>query len=511
MIKILVLAANPSSTSALQLDEEIREIRTRIRTSEHRDLLQIDARLAARPNDIIQAIFEDEPDIIHFSGHGSDTGKLLFQDDSGNVMSVSPAALTSLMKAVRVKVRLVFLNACYSNHQADIIGEEIDFVVGMSDSVSDGAAIQFAGAFYSALGFGRTITESFEIARSALLLNGIMEEDTPKLQARTGASPSFATLEKRPAIDWRRDSEKPLVIVDKAESAPASLQYRSVRDGDRLRIEPNDQYLDTVHSSGELTELSFWYSPWRLKFALPAIDIKLINNTRNTVFFHRAVFVVKTSTSDPRPIPVFWAQSYEGNLAFSNAGWGEMQNAKLTFGLADSRDAEVDKLYEMPLDGTASAGYRRYNIADFVDDSELDHVYPEDVAHVIGDLQYEYRDVDGRLTPSLHPVRVAVRLGAMRFGLPRPPSYYYNLELPISGKDYRVELPISHSLATGEVDRFQIEIGSVSSAHHEFKVELHYNNEEFVETSWINLNVFLSQSEAQFIRPAPVHGDEAGR
>jgi hypothetical protein len=66
----------------------------------------------------------------------------------------------------------------------------------------------------------------------------------------------------------------------------------------------------------------------------------------------------------------------------------------------------------MPLDGTASAGYRKYNIVDFVDDSELDHVYLEDVAHVIGDLQYEYRDIGGGLTRMLHPVRVAVRNGS---------------------------------------------------------------------------------------------------
>ena len=425
-------------------------------------------------------------------------------------MPVSPDALASLMRAVQTRVRLVFMNACYSGHQAAAIGDEIDFVVGMSHSVSDAAAIQFAGAFYSALGFGRTITECFEIARNSLLLNGINESDTPKLLARTGASPGFGTIGEQVVGDVDQEPERPLVMVDKAETQEV-FRYRSMRDGDHLYIEPNDPYLNIVRSSAELVELSFWYSPWRQKFALPAIDIKLVNNSDRTVFFHRAVFVIKKSTPDLRPIPVFWAQSYDGNLAFGNLGWGNMQNAKLRFGLAESRDAQVDKKYEMPLDGEASAGYLTYDIANFVNGPELDYNYAEDIAYVIGDLEYDYSEADGGLVHEMHPVRVAVRLGRMRYGLPRPPSYYYDVTLPASGVDYEVELPISHSLIAGEADRFQISIASAAAARHELKIQLHYDEGQVVETSWITLDVFLSQSEAGrlWLRPAG-DGDAQG-
>ena len=43
---------------------------------------------------------------------------------------------------------MVVLNACHSHEQAKAIVQEIDFVVGMADSIGDEAARVFAAAFY---------------------------------------------------------------------------------------------------------------------------------------------------------------------------------------------------------------------------------------------------------------------------------------------------------------------------------------------------------------------------
>jgi hypothetical protein len=70
-IKVLFFSANPTGTSKLQLDEEVRQITLKIRSSEHRDVLELIPRMAARPDDILQALLEHKPHIVHFSGHGS--------------------------------------------------------------------------------------------------------------------------------------------------------------------------------------------------------------------------------------------------------------------------------------------------------------------------------------------------------------------------------------------------------------------------------------------------------
>jgi hypothetical protein len=125
--------------------------------------------------------------IVHFSGHGSQTEELVFHDQSNNPKPVSKAALQALFESFKGCVRLVILNACYSGPQAEAIVSVIDCAIGMRRSIGDTAATVFAASFYRAIGFGHSVKESFEQGRTALLLEGIREEDTPDLLVKKGA------------------------------------------------------------------------------------------------------------------------------------------------------------------------------------------------------------------------------------------------------------------------------------------------------------------------------------
>ena len=74
------MASNPSDTSNLKLGEEYREINEMIRKSQYRDSIKFESRWATRPLDILQAISELNPDIVHFSGHGSENGQVGFAE-----------------------------------------------------------------------------------------------------------------------------------------------------------------------------------------------------------------------------------------------------------------------------------------------------------------------------------------------------------------------------------------------------------------------------------------------
>lgn len=100
-------------------------------------------------------------------------------------------ALKALFATLKDNIELVVLNACYSRTQGAAISEEIDFVIGMDKAIGDEAATTFAASLYSALGFNRTVGEAFEQARTALLLEGIPEENTPQLLVRRGASANW--------------------------------------------------------------------------------------------------------------------------------------------------------------------------------------------------------------------------------------------------------------------------------------------------------------------------------
>lgn len=185
--KVLFLAANPASAPHLALDEEVRAIDQKIRMSDGRDRLQLVAGWAVRADDLLQLLNQHRPAIVHFSGHGTPGGALMLVDDRGEATLFPVQALDALSLAMQSHVKLVFLNACDSLEQAKVISRHIDFVIGMSAAVSDGAAIVFAAAFYRALGFGRGVRESCAQARTALMLAGYAEDHTPVLLVREPA------------------------------------------------------------------------------------------------------------------------------------------------------------------------------------------------------------------------------------------------------------------------------------------------------------------------------------
>lgn len=172
------------------LDEEIRAITQKIRASEHRDLLQVASVWAVRPDDLLQALNEHKPQIVHFSGHGSASEAVILTDRNGHPRGVSTQAIKALFIALKDNIQVVVLNACYSHSQAEAIVEVIDCAIGMNTAIGDQAATVFASSFYRALGFGRSVQEAFDQGKVALLLEGIGEENTPELLVRTGVDPS---------------------------------------------------------------------------------------------------------------------------------------------------------------------------------------------------------------------------------------------------------------------------------------------------------------------------------
>jgi hypothetical protein len=193
-VKILFLSANPQSTSKLNLDEEARDIDTKLRASDYRDLVEFITKWAARPDDLLQFLNQYKPDIVHFSGHGNETNELILLDRKGAPKPVSKDALVNLFRIFKDNTRVVLLNACFSQVQARAITEEIDCAIGMMQEIGDEAAITFAASFYRAIGFGRSVKEAFDQGRAALLLEGIPEEMTPILMTGKRVDPRSIVL-----------------------------------------------------------------------------------------------------------------------------------------------------------------------------------------------------------------------------------------------------------------------------------------------------------------------------
>lgn len=181
--RVLFLSANPSTTTRLRLDEEVRAIDQALRQANYRDQFDLRQHWAVRASDLQELLLRHQPHMVHFSGHGSDTGQLIFEDDHGNAHPVQPDALSRLFAILADNVRCVVLNACYSEPQAEAIAAHIDCVIGMPGEIGDTASLNFAASFYQALAYGRDIQTAFDLGCNQIDLQALDEPNKPKLLA----------------------------------------------------------------------------------------------------------------------------------------------------------------------------------------------------------------------------------------------------------------------------------------------------------------------------------------
>jgi hypothetical protein len=220
MTKILILSANPINTSKLRLDEEVREIQSALSRSRSREEFQLITQWAVRINDLRRALLDEEPQIVHFSGHGivtggddlntnhkqtreretvhshSQTSGIVLEDDFGQVQLVSTNALTELFELFKDKVECILLNACYSEFQAEAIYQHIDCVIGMNSAIPDNTAIKFSVGFYDAVGAGRTYADAFKFGRNNIDLNNIPGNSIPVIKNRNQSKSLFPSNSK---------------------------------------------------------------------------------------------------------------------------------------------------------------------------------------------------------------------------------------------------------------------------------------------------------------------------
>lgn len=214
-IKILFLAANPLDARALRLDQESREIGNALDNAD----IDCEVRFAVRTRDIPHALRKFRPTFVHFSGHGEKKG-ILLENAYGRAALVPQQSLAQVFHVFE-GVKCVVFNSCHSREQARVVAQHVPFVVGMSQEISDKAAIEFAFGFYQAIRDGEDIPKAFEYGKLAVgLTQDIADEiDVPVLynqREELFGEPLASALAKQGAKfrDVSYKSSKPSVHQD---------------------------------------------------------------------------------------------------------------------------------------------------------------------------------------------------------------------------------------------------------------------------------------------------------
>ncbi|MEN9609722.1 MAG: hypothetical protein RLZZ628_536 [Bacteroidota bacterium] len=210
--KLLFLGANPPGTRELRIRDEHSRIMEKLAEDKRQDEYQVLTEFYARASDWQEILIRDKPNIIHFSGHGTNQGLghasdgsdsrvvndaarkkqkedapnlkgiVMYDESMRRAQLVSTVALEDLFSLVTeedlgIQVKAVLLNACFSENQAIAIGKYVEYVIGTSDAVPDEAAIQFAAGFYFGMTQTLGIERAFRTGRSRALMTGLNDKN----------------------------------------------------------------------------------------------------------------------------------------------------------------------------------------------------------------------------------------------------------------------------------------------------------------------------------------------
>lgn len=161
--RLLFLRANPlnAQQGQLPIDHEIQEIKRVLEWREGEFDMHDEGALA--PDQLLRYLLKRRPNLLHFSGHGSNRGSLLFETADSAKVFVRPEQIAPMI-AEFPTVQCVVLNACYSEALADLLANHGKVVIGTSQAISNVAAASFSFGFYQALTFGESVASAFKLA-----------------------------------------------------------------------------------------------------------------------------------------------------------------------------------------------------------------------------------------------------------------------------------------------------------------------------------------------------------
>ena len=160
-----------SQLNQLQTPKEYDAIQEALRASEHRDLISLGNPILSATREKLAHAYRHQPKIVHFAGHGNERSLSIIEDHHllASEATFPAEDFLTVLKTMRGDVVLCVLNTCESEECARYLVDAggATYAVGWPSKVSDSAAITFSRALYGALGDGRTMCDSFDIAKIA--------------------------------------------------------------------------------------------------------------------------------------------------------------------------------------------------------------------------------------------------------------------------------------------------------------------------------------------------------
>lgn len=180
---VLFIGVSPTDQVQIDISREYKSISKEVEKLIDDQKINLEISLASTPRDLHAALFKYRPNIIHFSGHGSEEG-IFLENELGQSLASPNEGIIRLFNSFKDDLHCIILNSCWSESVAKELSQFVPFVIGMNDRVTDVSAKEFSIGFYLALANGADIPRAFEAGKVHIGFSGRPGSDIPILFER---------------------------------------------------------------------------------------------------------------------------------------------------------------------------------------------------------------------------------------------------------------------------------------------------------------------------------------
>jgi hypothetical protein len=185
-LRVLCLQAGPDTLNQLKLRQE-HAIILQIARQRGRRGLAVTSNPATRRNDIVAEILASRPDIVHFAGHGTQGGRLVFEEEDGTPSAVTVEALASVLAVLPSAVSCLILGSCFGGNYSHQLLGPVQAVAGSITALPDPAALEFTRGFYTALAIGGSaVAKAYDAGLAQMHIQGFSTRDMRFESVRAG-------------------------------------------------------------------------------------------------------------------------------------------------------------------------------------------------------------------------------------------------------------------------------------------------------------------------------------
>ena len=167
-VKVLFIGAEKGTN--LDLTGQLKRIRKAVTGHGKDNKIEIAALFNAPAPDIIQAVNQEQPTIVHLSGR-QEGGNIMLHDRKGRLSPFDADRLASALASTNSRfLKLVILDTCYSMQQAKrLTARGVGYAIGIYDAIADDVAIDYYATFYSQIASGSSLRIAMNVARDVVV------------------------------------------------------------------------------------------------------------------------------------------------------------------------------------------------------------------------------------------------------------------------------------------------------------------------------------------------------